>query len=50
MKVLDALTLHPKIEIIQIVQCLDDYFEAYRYIQLKQDKKSQKHNRDNEFA
>jgi len=32
MQVLDAATLHPKLEVIQIVQCLSDYFEALEYI------------------
>lgn len=32
MQVLDAATLHPKLEIIQIAQCMQDYFEAYEYV------------------
>ena len=31
-KILDAATLHPKLEIIQICQCMQDYFEAMEFV------------------
>ena len=40
LQILDAATLHPSLEIIQIAQCLADYFEAYEYVQMKRHQKT----------
>jgi len=31
-KILEAAVLHPRLEILQLVQCMRDYYQAYQYI------------------
>ena len=35
-QILDAATLHPKLEVIQIVQVMQDYFEAIDFINYRE--------------